>query len=108
MSDSPISILQKGHCMLCTTDETSGFYLGCMVRDGHCQETGWTCDGKGNLSRPRLLTELDCGLCGAVNSATEWHPEKGWGSWCRACKAWTFHGDTPVMNQQTSEATTGG
>jgi len=39
-------------CTLCVnTDEyVAGFYNGCMVNDGVCDD-GWKCDGKGNLTR---------------------------------------------------------
>lgn len=95
MSDDP-TILQHGYCTLCAPTETSGFYTGCMIRDGACPGTEWVCDGEGHLTRKRLVSELECGRCRVVGSATEWHNEKGWGSWCRACGIWTFHGDTPV------------
>jgi hypothetical protein len=37
----------KALCSLCAGVESPGFYTGCMVKDGHCEE--WTCDGSGNL-----------------------------------------------------------
>lgn len=36
-------------CTLCASDDSPGFYTGCMVKDGHAPE--WECDGKGNLTR---------------------------------------------------------
>lgn len=36
---------------LCAKDPSSGFYAGCMIRDGACSNSGWECDGQGNLTK---------------------------------------------------------
>lgn len=42
--------IEKTHCTLCAAVPSPMFYTGCMFMDGHdCN--GWTCDGKGNLTR---------------------------------------------------------
>ncbi len=40
---------EPARCTLCSSETSSGFYTGCMVKDGHAPE--WDCDGKGNLTR---------------------------------------------------------
>lgn len=40
-------------CTLCAKIESSGFYTGCLIKDGHdCN--GWQCDGNGNLTRENV------------------------------------------------------
>jgi hypothetical protein len=39
---------EKAFCTLCAAEPSSGFYTGCMVKDGHAPE--WECDG-GKLTR---------------------------------------------------------
>lgn len=41
-------------CTLCASNDSPGFYTGCIVKDGHAPE--WRCDGNGNLT-PRFC---DC------------------------------------------------
>ncbi len=43
---------EKATCTLCAKVESSGFYTGCMIQDGACTDSGWQCDGNGNLTRP--------------------------------------------------------
>ena len=43
---------QHATCTLCAKVESPGFYTGCMIKDGECTDTGWQCDGNGNLTRP--------------------------------------------------------
>lgn len=38
-------------CTLCAATESTGFYTGCMIKDGNCKDSGWDCDGKGQLTR---------------------------------------------------------
>lgn len=40
---------ETAQCTLCSSEPSSGFYTGCMVRDGWASE--WECDGEGNLTR---------------------------------------------------------
>lgn len=44
--------IEHSKCTLCASSESSGFYTGCMIKDGHCKDSNWTCDGDGNLFRP--------------------------------------------------------
>lgn len=44
--------LETADCTLCASEPCDGFYPGCMVRDGHCEKSGWSCDGEGLLTRP--------------------------------------------------------
>lgn len=43
---------ETAKCTLCSKVESSGFYTGCMVKDGEDRNSGWECDGNGNLNRP--------------------------------------------------------
>jgi hypothetical protein len=49
---SGVGGMEYATCTLCASVESSGFYTGCMIADGHCKETGWKCDEHGHLSRP--------------------------------------------------------
>lgn len=51
-SRSSAGIEEAVPCTLCSAEPSSGFYTGCMVKDGHAPE--WLCDGKGNLRRRTL------------------------------------------------------
>lgn len=42
---------EKSKCTLCAKVESPGFYTGCMIKDGACSDSGWECDGNGNLTR---------------------------------------------------------
>lgn len=42
---------ERAQCTLCASEPSPGFYTGCMIQDGAAKQTGWNCDGKGNLTR---------------------------------------------------------
>ena len=45
--------IETAYCTLCSSRPSSGFYTGCMVKDGHVKE--WNCDGEGHLWRSPLI-----------------------------------------------------
>ena len=47
----PASKPETATCTLCAGIESPGFYTGCMIKDDNCKDSGWDCDGKGNLTR---------------------------------------------------------
>lgn len=52
---------EQAKCTLCAGLPSSGFYTGCMFKDGHdCN--GWQCDGSGNLTRK--TADDDACACG--------------------------------------------
>lgn len=53
------SDLETAHCTLCAKVPSPGFYTGCMIRDGVNKGHGWSCDGNGNLRRPKALNEQE-------------------------------------------------
>lgn len=44
-------LTERATCTLCAKVESQGFYTGCMIRDGYCTDSGWSCDGDGHLAR---------------------------------------------------------
>ena len=45
------SATETATCNLCSKDPASGFYTGCMIKDGACRNSGWECDERGNLTK---------------------------------------------------------
>lgn len=45
------ALAEHAQCTLCTSEPSPGFYTGCMIKDGFSKNSGWNCDGHGNLTR---------------------------------------------------------
>jgi len=66
----PKQALEFARCSLCAGEESPGFYTGCMCQDLGPQN-GWTCDGNGNLQRPKSLDAQ-------IESIARKHGTGGW------------------------------
>jgi hypothetical protein len=51
-SEESEGAVETAMCTLCAQEKSPFFYTGCLIKDGHSTDSGWDCDGSGNLTRP--------------------------------------------------------